>query len=133
MALLIGVLLAVAVGLFATGVGLDRDRAFYPAVVIVVASYYVLFAVMGAPAHTLVPELIAGAAFIAAAAAGFRLSLWIVVLALAGHSAFDFTHDAIIANAGVPSWWPQFCLAYDFTAAAYLAWLIKSRRVRAAP
>jgi hypothetical protein len=61
------------------------------------------------------------------------MSLWIVVLALAGHSVFDFTHDAIIVNAGVPSWWPQFCLAYDFTAAAYLAWLLKSKRVRAAP
>jgi len=132
MALLIGVLLAIAVGLFATGVGLDRDRAFYPAVVIVVASYYVLFAVMGAPARTLVLELIAGVVFIAAAAAGFRMSLWIVVLALAGHSVFDLTHGAVIANAGVPFWWPQFCLSYDFTAAAYLAWLLKSKRVRAA-
>ena len=38
MALLVGVLLAVAVGLFATGLGLDRDRAFYPTVMIVIAS-----------------------------------------------------------------------------------------------
>jgi hypothetical protein len=32
MALVIGALLAFAVGLFATGFGLDRDRAFYPVV-----------------------------------------------------------------------------------------------------
>ena len=38
MALLVGVLLAVSVGLFAAGVGLDRDRAFYPVVTIVIAS-----------------------------------------------------------------------------------------------
>jgi hypothetical protein len=43
-ALVVGALLAFAVGLFATGIGLDRDRAFYPAVTIVVASYYALFA-----------------------------------------------------------------------------------------
>jgi hypothetical protein len=38
MALLIGVLLAIAVGLPATGLGLDRDRAFFPVVIIVIAS-----------------------------------------------------------------------------------------------
>ena len=46
MALAIGAALAIFVGLFATGVGLDRDRAFYPVVTIVIATYYVLFAVM---------------------------------------------------------------------------------------
>jgi hypothetical protein len=131
-ALLVGVLLAVAVGLFATSVGLDRDRAFYPAVTIVVASYYALFAVMGASTHTLVLELFAVVAFIAAAATGFRWSLWIVVLALGAHGVLDLTHGAIIANAGVPTWWPQFCLSYDLTAAAYLTWLLMSKRVRAA-
>lgn len=63
MPLIIGVVLAVAVGLFGTTLGLDRDRAFYPVVTIVVASYYVLFAVMGAPASVLVWESLAGAAF----------------------------------------------------------------------
>ena len=48
MALLVGVLLAFAVGLLATGVGLDRGRAFYPSVTIVIASYDALFAVRGA-------------------------------------------------------------------------------------
>ena len=38
MALGVGALLAIAVGLMATGTGLDRDRAFYPVVTIVVAS-----------------------------------------------------------------------------------------------
>lgn len=38
MALLIGALLAFSVGLFATGFGLDRDRAFYPAATIVIAT-----------------------------------------------------------------------------------------------
>jgi hypothetical protein len=48
MALLVGVLLAFAAGLLARASGLDRDRAFYPTVLIVIASYYSLLAVMGA-------------------------------------------------------------------------------------
>jgi hypothetical protein len=129
-ALLVGTLLAGAVGLFATGLGLDRDRAFYPVVTIVVASYYALFAAVGAHTHVLVLELLVGAVFLAAAATGFRRSLWIIVVALAAHGVFDLTHHTLIANAGVPTWWPHFCLTYDLTAAAYLAWLLKINRVR---
>lgn len=132
MALLIGAFLALAVGLFATSLGLDRDRAFYPTVTIVIASYYALFAVMGASAHALVLESLAGAVFLAAAASGFRSSLWVVVAALAAHGLFDLVHGRVISNPGVPGWWPQFCLTYDVAAAAYLAWLLKSGRVRAA-
>lgn len=132
MALLIGAVLALSVGLFATGLGLDRDRAFYAVVTIVIAIYYVLFAVMGASTHALVLELLVGGAFIAAAASGFRWSLWVVVVALAAHGVFDLTHGTFISNPGVPNWWPEFCLTYDVTAAAYLAWLLKSGRIRAA-
>jgi len=124
MALLIGAFLAFTVGLFATAIGLDRDRAFYPTVTIVIASYYVLFAVMGASTNAIVLESLAGAVFLAVAAAGFRWSLWIVVVALAAHGIFDLAHDRVIANPGVPNWWPAFCLTYDVTAAAYLAWLL---------
>lgn len=132
MALLVGALLALAVGLFATGVGLDRDRAFYPTVTIVIAALYALFAVMGASTQALVLELLAGAAFIALAVTGFRWSLWVAAFALAAHGIFDLTHAAIISNPGVPLWWPEFCFAYDDVAAAYLAWLLKSGRIRAA-
>ena len=39
---LIGVILAFVVSLSATLVGLDRDRAFYPVVIMVIALLYVL-------------------------------------------------------------------------------------------
>jgi len=129
---LIGTSLALAVGLFATGLGLDRERAFYPVVTIVVASYYALFAVMGDSTHALVLESLAGAVFLAVAASGFRSSLWLVVVALAAHGIFDLSHGALISNPGLPPWWPECCLTYDVTAVAYLAWLLKSRRLRAA-
>jgi hypothetical protein len=115
----------------ATALGLDRDRSFYPVVTIVIATYYALFAVMGASTHALVLESLAAAVFIAAAAAGFRRSLWIVVVALAGHGIFDLTHSTVISNPGAPTWWPEFCLAYDVAAAAYLAWLLRIGRIHA--
>ena len=130
-ATLTGVVLALSVGLFATGVGLDRDRAFYPVVAIVVASYYALFAAMGASTSVLVIECAVGAVFVAAAVAGFRSSLWIAALGLAAHGVFDLTRGDVIPNPGVPAWWPAFCSAYDVTAAAFLAWLLTSDRVRA--
>jgi len=130
-ALLVGALLAFTVGLMATAVGLDRDRAFYPTVTIVIASFYALFAVMGASTHALLLESLVGAVFLAMAVLGFKSSLWVVVVALAGHGVLDFAHDRVISNPGVPLWWPAFCLAYDLTAAAYLAWLLKAGRIRA--
>ena len=132
MALVVGALLAIVVGLFATGIGLDRDRAFYPVVTIVIAFLYALFAVMGASTHVLVLESLVGTVYLAAAVSGFKSSLWFVVAALAAHGIFDLTHAAVISNPGVPSWWPQFCLTYDVTAAGYLAGLLKSGRIRAA-
>ena len=48
----IGIVLSLSVALFASRVGFDRDRAFYPTVLIVIASYYVLFAAMSESVHT---------------------------------------------------------------------------------
>ena len=131
LAYLIGAVLAFAVSSTATLVRLDRDRAFYPTVVIVIASYYALFAVMGGSDHALVVETAVIAAFLASSIIGFKYSLWFVVAALAAHGVFDAFHDRLIANPGVPVWWPQFCLTYDVVAAAYLAYLLLRREVGA--
>lgn len=131
MAFLIGASLALVVGLFATFVGLDRDRAFYPVVTMVVASYYALFAVMGGSTEALLTESIAIFFFLGAAVAGFRISLWLAAAALAAHGLFDFVHGDLIVNPGVPAWWPAFCGAYDVVAAAYLAWLLSRSRIPA--
>lgn len=131
MEFLVGAGLALAVGLWATFLGLDRDRAFYPTVLIVIALYYGLFAVMGGSVQVLALESIAIVAFVAASAAGFRRSLWLVVAALAAHGVYDLVHGQLIANPGVPLWWPGFCLAFDLAAAAYLAWLLSRSKVRA--
>ena len=133
MPFLIGTLLALAVGTLGTTTRMDRDRAFYPLATLVIASYYVLFAVLGQSTHALVLELALLAPFAAAAVIGFRRSLWVVVVALAAHGLQDFVHVAVVTNPGMPHWWPAFCGAYDVTAGAYLAWLLWTGRARATP
>ena len=58
----VGIVLSLGVAVFARRVGFDRDRAFYPTVLIVIASYYVLFAAMSGSAQTVLLESI-GMAF----------------------------------------------------------------------
>ena len=125
---LVGVSLALAVSLGASFVGLDRDRAFYPTVAVVVASYYGLFAVLGGSNAALVLESLAAASFVFVAMVGFRTNLWLVVIALGAHGIFDLIHGELISNPGLPSYWPAFCFAYDVVAAGYLAWLLGSSR-----
>src|SRR5437867_7650842 len=124
-AYVIGIVLACCVSLFARRVGFDRDRAFYPTVLVVLASYYVLFAVMGGSIYALVIESMIMTGFLVVAVLGFKRNVWIVVGGLAGHGVFDVVHGHVLANPGVPVWWPPFCLAYDLTAAGFLAWLTR--------
>jgi hypothetical protein len=131
LAYLIGAILAVGVSGTASLLRLDRDRALYPAILIVIASYYALFAVMAGSRQALITESAVIIVFLAAAGVGFRYSLWLVVAGLAAHGVFDVLHGLLITNPGVPVWWPQFCLTYDVVASGYLAWLLLRRAVRA--
>src|SRR5258705_4859552 len=95
---LIGVILGFALAGLATVVGFDRERAFYPTMLIVIASYYVLFAVMGATGRTLAVETVIASAFLLIAVLGFKTNLWLIVAALIGHGVFDFVHHLFIQN-----------------------------------
>ena len=124
MAWLVGIILALGVSAYARLVGLDRDRAFYPTVLAVIALLYGLFAAIGESTRALLAEAPVAAAFLVAVALGFRRDQRIIVAALFAHGLFDFVHGHLIDNPGVPGWWPAFCLAYDATAAACLAALL---------
>jgi hypothetical protein len=129
---LIGLILSLAVAGFAAVTGFDRERVFYPTVLIVVASYYVLFAVMGASSRTLTMESVVASGFLVVAVLGFRRNFWLIVAALVGHGVFDFVHHYFIDNPGVPRWWPGFCLAFDAILGAFLAVQLIRRPERAA-
>jgi hypothetical protein len=123
MAYVAGIVIALLVSVMARLVGFDRDRAFYPTLLTVIASYYVLFAVMGGSGHAMLVESLIMMGFLCVAVLGFRGNLWLVAAALAAHGVLDFFHGYIVTNPGVPAWWPAFCLAYDISAAGFLAWL----------
>jgi hypothetical protein len=125
---LLGVILTVAVAAFALVVGFDRERAFYPTVLIVIASYYALFAVMGASTRTLIIESIIASVFVLFAVLGFKGNYWLLVAALIAHGVFDVARHFFIDNPGVPRWWPGFCLASDVVFGAWVAVLIITRR-----
>ncbi len=127
MELIVGTALALFVGGGTAWLGMDRDRAFYPTVLIVVATYYVLFAVIDGGHDVLFSEIAIAAVFAAFAVAGFKRNLWLVVAALAGHGVMDFFHHDLVHNTGVPAAWPGFCAAYDLTAAAFLAGVLALR------
>jgi hypothetical protein len=85
-----------------------------------IASIYIGFAVAdGRPAVVAVESAVAGA-FVVVAAAGVTGSAWLLVLGLIGHGFKDLwqhrTH--YVANT---RWWPAFCLAVDWLAAAIIA------------
>jgi hypothetical protein len=121
---IIGVLVALAVSIGARALGFDRDRALYPFLLMVIASYYVLFAVVGGSMLSLMPELLIMSVFLVMAVGGFNGSLWWVVAGVFAHGIQDSFHASVLTNTGVPVWWPAWCLAYDVTAAAFLAWLL---------
>src|ERR1700741_5353698 len=110
---LIGVILTVAVAAFAAVIGFDRERAFYPTVLIVIASYYALFAVMGASTPTLIIESVVAGVFVLFAVLGSKGNYRLVVAALIGQGVFDSVRHFSIDNPGVPHWWAGFCLASD--------------------
>ncbi len=126
---LIGGLLALAVAGLATVIGLDRGHAFYPTVLIVIATYYVLFAVMGASGRILGMEIAVATGFSFLAIVGFKKNRLLVAAALAGHGVFDFVHHLVIENPGVPHWWPGFCLTFDGIVGAWLALRLMTRSV----
>jgi hypothetical protein len=126
---IVGITLALFFCAAAAGLGMDRERAFYPAVAIAVASYYLAFAVVDGRHEVMLSEVAIAAVFIVAAVAGFKGSPWFAVVALGGHGVMDAFHHHLVHNTGVPQSWPGFCMTFDVTAAAIvvLVMLVRAR------
>lgn len=118
---IVGVTLALFFCTAASALGMARERVFYPAVVIAVASYYLAFAVVDGRQAILLSELAIAALFIVAAVVGFRHNPWIAVVALGAHGVMDAFHHGLVHNTGVPTVWPGFCMSFDVTATVLVA------------
>ena len=124
---IVGVALALFICGGASFLRMDHDRVFYPTMLIVVATYYVLFAALDGSHKVLLSEIAIAAAFTLLAVVGFKRNLWLVAAALAGHGVLDFFHHTLVQNAGVPRGWPGFCLAFDLTAAVLVGRMLALR------
>jgi hypothetical protein len=124
---IVGITLALLFCGAAAGLGMDRERVFYPAVAIAVTSYYPAFAVADGRSEVWLAEGSIAAVFIALAVLGFKRSPWIAVLALGGHGVMDVFHPLLVQNEGVPHAWPGFCMSFDVTAAALVAGIMRNR------
>jgi hypothetical protein len=83
---------------------------------------------MGKDADALRIEAAISTVFVVIAFLGYRISPWLIVVALAAHGTFDFTHHFFFLNRGVPGWYPGFCMTYDVVAAAILGATLSWRK-----
>lgn len=127
MPVVVGVLLAVGIAALAKFTRFDEDRSFYSTVLVIIASYYVLFAVLDGSGHALVWELVIAVAFSTVAIIGALFLPTLVGAGIMAHGLFDLVHHAIIENSGVPTWWPSFCGSIDVVLGLWVITLTRSR------
>ena len=127
MPIVVGVLLAIAIAALAKFTRFDEERSFYSTVLVIIASYYVLFAVLGGSNHALVWELVIAIAFSTVAIIGALFLPTLVGAGIMAHGLFDLVHDMIIENPGVPTWWPTFCGSIDVFLGLWVILLAHSR------
>ena len=117
----IGVVLAAGLLVAAHWLRFDEDRSFFPTLLIVIAGYYVLFAIIGE--QGVVTELLIATAFIAIATTGAFWGLLGVGIGVLLHGVYDLVHPLTISNPGVPAWWPAFCAGFDVVLGAWVVYL----------
>lgn len=111
--MVVGALLAIGIAVLAKFARFDQARSFYSTVLIIIASYYVLFAVLSGSGHTLVWKLVIAVVFSTVAIVGALFLPTLVGTGIIAHGLFDLVHDVFIENSGVPTWWPSFCASID--------------------
>lgn len=126
-------LLVFVVGCFAAGciaalahwVRFDRDRSFYPTILILIASYYILFAVTAdASGSVILIETVLAMIFVGLALIGALRFSVLIGIGLLLHGILDWFHPLLVANPGVPGWWPMFCAGFDVALGIWvLKWL----------
>lgn len=124
----VGILTAVGLAVFGRLSGFEKDRSFYPTVLIVIGLLYILFATLDGRYSVILVETLFALIFISAALAGYRKSCLIVAAGIAAHGVFDLVHYFFIEDRGVPVWWPGFCGTVDILLGAFVAFFVCPKR-----
>jgi hypothetical protein len=85
-----------------------------------IAAIYIGFAVADGRRHVLAVEVTVALLFVVVAAVALPVSLWLIVAGLVGHGLKDLWQHRTGFVSGT-RWWPPFCAAVDFVAAALVA------------
>jgi hypothetical protein len=85
-----------------------------------IASIYIGFAVADGRPRVIAVETAVAAVFVVVAAVAIPVSPWLIVAGLAGHGVKDAWQHRTGFVTGT-RWWPPFCAAVDWVAAALLA------------
>ncbi len=117
---LIGVAFTAALIVLAKTVGFEKDRSFYPTILIVIALLYVLFAALDKRIEVIGIEIVIASLFIVSAILGFKKNFLFVSVGIFFHGLFDFAHHLLLENQGVPNWWAGFCAIIDVLLGIYL-------------
>lgn len=123
----IGVVIAVLVVLRFKARKLEKTTWAYPIFLATFPVYYWTFAVYASDYAALLKEFMVGVAFLVVAYIAYKFKSFATLLLLAVgyviHAAYDFYHDLFFVNAGVPTWWPEFCGSVDVLIGGYIAYL----------
>ncbi len=98
----------------------SRSGVVYALSLAFIAAVYIGFAVADGRWYVLAVETGVAAVFVVTAAAAVTGPAWLVVAGLAGHGLKDLWQHRTGFVAGT-RWWPPFCAAVDWVAAALIA------------
>lgn len=126
-ALVVGIIIAVIVVMRFRARRLERTKWAYPVFLATFPAYYWVFAVYASDYTALLNELMVSVVFLAVAYFAYKFRSFATLLLLAigyvAHAAYDFYHDALFINSGVPTWWPEFCGSVDILIGGYIVYL----------
>ena len=120
---LVGILTAVALAGFARSSGFEKDRSFYPTVLIVIGFLYVVFGAIDGRVSVILIDLIFAFLFASIAVVGYKNNGVIVAGGIALHGVFDFVRYFFIEDKGVPVFWAGFCGTVDILLGIYV-WFV---------
>ena len=95
----------------------------YAMSIVLIAAVYVGFAVADGRPRVIVAEMAVTTVFCVVGAVSLVTTVWLIPVALAAHGVKDYIQHRTGFTRGT-RWWPPFCAAVDWLAAAVVALLI---------
>lgn len=123
----VGISLAVLLAILSRVTKFDKDRSYFATLLIIIATYYVLFAFMSSEA--LITEIVIASVFSVVALAGALRWPILLGIGILLHGVFDYYHGHFINNSGVPEWWQAFCAGFDIVFGIWVIYLIQIKKV----